>query len=117
MAAQDMMDRTWRQGGRREMYSDFNELALRITVGALFGATVESSRARQIKGRLPDNALEAVQPRVCHWVKDRQQQCALMSIPVWSADSIETAFKFFTDRTTAPSLPEWVPTLGNLAYR
>lgn len=34
------------------------------------------------------------------------------------ADSIETAFRFFADRTAAGiSLPEWVPTPSNVAYR
>jgi len=38
----------------------------------------------------------------------------LLSLP---ADSIATAFRFFADRTASISLPEWVPTPANLAYR
>lgn len=79
---QQMLSRAWRCGGRRDVYSDFNDLTLRITVGALFGATVDSQQARRV------------------------------------ADSIETAFRFFADRTAAGiSLPEWVPTPSNVAYR
>ena len=40
----------WRQDGRRDVYSDFNDLTLRITVGALFGATVDSRQARRVSG-------------------------------------------------------------------
>lgn len=49
-ATQDMLARIWRQDGRRDVYSDFNDLTLRITVGALFGATVDSRQARRVSG-------------------------------------------------------------------
>lgn len=47
---QQMLSRAWRCGGRRDVYSDFNDLTLRITVGALFGATVDSQQARRVAG-------------------------------------------------------------------
>jgi cytochrome P450 len=49
-ATQDMLARMWRQDGRRDVYADFNDLTLRITVGALFGATVDSRQARRVSG-------------------------------------------------------------------
>lgn len=49
-ATQEMLARAWRQGGRRDVYTDFNDLTLRITVGALFGATVDSRQARRVAG-------------------------------------------------------------------
>jgi len=42
----------WRQGGRRDVYADFNDLTLRITVDALFGSTVDSRQARRVAGEL-----------------------------------------------------------------
>ncbi len=51
-ATEAMLDRMWRQGGRRDVYADFNDLTLRITVDALFGSTVDSRQARRVAGEL-----------------------------------------------------------------
>ncbi len=47
-----MLGRTWRAGGRRNVYDDFNDLTLQVTVGALFGTAIDRQQSRRVAGAL-----------------------------------------------------------------
>lgn len=48
--ASTLRGKRWREGAVRDVYTDFNELTLRITLTALFGADMDSSAAREVTG-------------------------------------------------------------------
>jgi hypothetical protein len=48
---EQMLSSRWRGGGRRDVYADYNELTLWITMRALFGTdTTRGSQAQRIAG-------------------------------------------------------------------
>ena len=78
-------------GGSRDVYADFNQLTLEITLEALFGFVVEDE-ASHVGSQGSGQAAEIVQ-------------------------AVETAFEFFTKRAgSGLILPEWVPTLDNIEF-
>jgi hypothetical protein len=88
--------------GVRDVYADFNQLTLNITLAALFGlkdssshGSSEANGGSSSSSKLTDNATAA---RV--------------------VSAVERAFTYFAARgATAMVVPEWVPTPDNVAFK
>ena len=91
------------QGGVRDVYADFNQLTLEITLEALFGFTA---------GEVEDPPPSPGSGRSGSARESRGQQQAAEIVR-----AVERAFEFFTKRAgSAMVLPEWVPTLDNIEF-
>ena len=49
-ATERMLDDEWTHSGRRDVYSDFNALTLRVTTTALFGDDLPAQQGAQVTG-------------------------------------------------------------------
>lgn len=74
--------RTWRAGGRRDVYADFNGLTLQITVGALFGTAVDRQQSRRVSGALTIPQYNHHPGRLLQAVVDQQWPPDLSTAPV-----------------------------------
>jgi len=57
-----LRSKRWRDGTVRDVYADFNELTLRITLTALFGADIDSASAKEVTGKRAAHTLQSSPP-------------------------------------------------------
>ena len=105
----------WADGAARDVYADYNELTLRVTLGALFGASLEPEQEREITGGSGtsggDRVGEWVGGRVGGWVGGQTSGRAggqarspartsthPSAPPPARVDAIRVAFEFFARR-------------------
>ncbi|KAJ9518522.1 hypothetical protein QJQ45_018571 [Haematococcus lacustris] len=104
-----MLRDQWAQGGVRDVYLDFNQLTLCITLEALFGLAPTST------------AQSASDPDQPHQAEAQPQLGSAGGSPPPDTElvvaAVAKAFEFFTKRAGAGLLlPEWLPTWDNLEY-
>ncbi|GIL91069.1 hypothetical protein Vretimale_9498 [Volvox reticuliferus] len=105
-ATRNMLDMQWGSGGSRDVYADFNELTLRVTLKALFGFGAGEQQSPSISPSSP-TAHIAPSPSSSTSSEEAQQIVA----------AVEKAFMFFTQRAaTGFVIPEWFPTWDNLEF-
>ncbi|GLC37963.1 hypothetical protein PLESTF_000605900 [Pleodorina starrii] len=117
-ATADMMDAEWATGGTRDVYADFNELTLRVTLEALFGF-VDTERRQPLPA-----AAAAAGPSPTYGTSGAAAASASAAGGTTSSEeaqaivgAVEKAFTFFTQRAaTGFVIPEWLPTWDNLEF-
>ncbi|KAF5834729.1 cytochrome P450, partial [Dunaliella salina] len=87
-ATQNTLINRWQSGGERNVYADFNELTLEITLDALFGIHASDS------GDSLGSSTEVTEV----------------------VDAVAMAFEFFTRRAGGIPIPENIPTWDNLQF-
>lgn len=109
-------------GGTRDVYVDFNQLTLRITLEALFGFSVApGAKSAAAPARPPLMAADALNYSLSDH-SSSSSQAARTSLATTDAEvivaAVAKAFEFFTRRAgSGLMLPEWLPTLDNLGER
>ncbi|KAG2448545.1 hypothetical protein HYH02_006436 [Chlamydomonas schloesseri] len=108
-ATEDMMRGVWgAAGGTRDVYADFNELTLQVTLEALFGFGSAERKQQQDGGGA---AAVAAAPSFASSAAASSEDAAQI------VSAVEKAFTFFTQRAaTGFVIPEWLPTWDNLEF-
>ncbi|KAL6746717.1 cytochrome P450 [Haematococcus lacustris] len=104
-----MLRNQWAEGGVRDVYLDFNQLTLCITLEALFGLAPTSTAQSAFDPDQPHQA--EAQPQLGSAGGSTPPDTELV------VAAVAKAFEFFTKRAGAGLLlPEWLPTWDNLEY-
>ncbi|GLI60636.1 hypothetical protein VaNZ11_002833 [Volvox africanus] len=105
-ATRNMLDSQWDSGGYRDVYMDFNELTLRVTLEALFGFRAGEQQSSSIS---PSSPAAHIAPSQSPSTSSEEAQQIVAAV--------EKAFMFFTQRAaTGFVIPEWLPTWDNLEF-
>ncbi|KAG2496159.1 hypothetical protein HYH03_005761 [Edaphochlamys debaryana] len=126
-ATEDMLEGAWGRGGVRDVYADFNELTLQVTLEALFGFGADTDgRQRRAAAReqgAGSGAGSATTPGPASTSSSTSSASSTSSSSASSEDAqqivaaVEKAFMFFTQRAaTGFVIPEWLPTWDNLEF-
>lgn len=99
-------------GHIRDVYADFNELTLQITLKALFGCSLDDDDGdvNTVRTHLDDDSGGGSNKSRGVHVGGSADAAAIVG-------AVEKAFEFFTRRAGAGMmLPEWLPTWDNLEF-